>query len=96
MHLNERKNACILIVDDEENTIVLLETMLRTAGYACIRSVSDPRLAVAAFVEFQPDLIVLHMPTPFLDGLTVSRNAHVYSHALWHGGSPLVGLGIAE
>lgn len=35
-------NAKILIVDDKQANILLLEGMLRVAGYTCVQSTTDP------------------------------------------------------
>ena len=65
------KKARILIVDDQESNIALLEDMLQTEGYASLRSVTDSRRALATYEEFQPDLILLDLMMPYLDGLAV-------------------------
>jgi len=61
----------ILIVDDEKGNIKVLERFLKAAGYNQVRSVSDSRQAVNAFIEFQPDLVLLDLKMPHLDGFQV-------------------------
>lgn len=65
------KNARILIVDDQESNIILLESMLERDGYTDLRSITDSRQVSALFDEFQPDLILLDLHMPHLDGFAV-------------------------
>jgi PAS domain S-box-containing protein len=64
-------DARILIVDDQEANVLFLEGLLHEGGYRCWRSVLDPRAAAAACAEFQPDLILLDLHMPGLDGFGV-------------------------
>jgi putative two-component system response regulator len=61
----------VLIVDDEAANVRLLELMLRQAGYAGLRGTTDPRLVLALFAEFQPDLILLDLHMPGMSGFEV-------------------------
>ena len=61
----------ILIVDDEEANVVLLESILRHAGYMKLASASDPRKVAALAAEFDPDLVLLDLTMPYLDGFDV-------------------------
>lgn len=65
------KNAKILMVDDHEANIRVLELLLRRAGYHQLQSVTDSRLVLDEFNEFQPDLILLDLLMPHLDGFGV-------------------------
>jgi putative two-component system response regulator len=65
------KTARILIVDDEPSNVLLLQRMLEKDGYHNLRSVTDPRQAVPAFTEFGPDLILLDLHMPGMDGVAV-------------------------
>jgi adenylate cyclase len=49
--------ASILIVDDQESNILLLEQMLRGAGYTCITSTMNPQRGVraASQASLRPD-----------------------------------------
>jgi EAL domain-containing protein (putative c-di-GMP-specific phosphodiesterase class I)/AmiR/NasT family two-component response regulator len=64
-------DARILAVDDEESNLVLIQTMLRAAGYRHVEVVQRSSEALQRFDELQPDLILLdlHMPPP--DGFAV-------------------------
>ena len=63
--------ARILIVDDEESVVLLLERMLRQDGYTNVVSTTDPRQALPLFEMFRPDLLLLDVMMPYLDGFEV-------------------------
>jgi putative two-component system response regulator len=65
------KNARILIVDDQEANVLLLESVLRKAGYTAFQSTTDPREALALFEQNRPDLLLLDLMMPHLDGFAV-------------------------
>jgi putative two-component system response regulator len=67
------KASKILIVDDEEANVQLLERLLRREGYARIASTTDPRQALPTFQKFQPDLLLLDLMMPHLDGYAVMQ-----------------------
>src|ERR1041385_759056 len=61
----------ILIVDDEPVNVALLEDMLRTSGYHRIQSVIDSRTALEVCAAFDPDLVLLDLMMPNVDGFTI-------------------------
>jgi signal transduction histidine kinase len=65
------RQARILIVDDEAADTALLERILRKEGYDNIDSITNPCLVLARQAEFRPDLIVLDIRMPGLDGFQV-------------------------
>ncbi len=62
-------SAKILIVDDDEATLQLYEEILGMAGYTNITTALDPRGVLAMFVEDEPDILILDVMMPHLDGL---------------------------
>ena len=58
----------ILILDDEPANTQLLERVLAEGGFCQYRSLNDSRQALSVFGEFQPDLILLDLSMPYLDG----------------------------
>ena len=64
-------NANILIVDDQEANVLLLEQMLREAGYQCITSTMDPHVVCALHLTHHYDLILLDLQMPGMDGFQV-------------------------
>jgi signal transduction histidine kinase len=67
----ERLNADILIVDDEQANVDLLEMSLQRTGYTHLRSTTDPRRVVGMVREQMPDLVLLDLLMPHLDGFAV-------------------------
>ena len=62
----------ILIVDDEADMAALLELALRGEGYD-VRAVTDGEQALEAAIEFLPDLVVLDVMMPRMDGMEVCK-----------------------
>lgn len=61
----------ILIVDDEEANVTLLAFILHRQGYTEVRSTNDSREVAAIVAEFKPDLVLLDLSMPYLDGFDV-------------------------
>ena len=59
----------ILIVDDEETNVRLLEYLLRRNGYRSIYGVTDPRAVVPIYQAFCPDLVLLDLVMPQMNGI---------------------------
>ncbi|HET7583877.1 MAG TPA: EAL domain-containing protein [Gemmatimonadaceae bacterium] len=63
--------ARILIVDDEQPNVRLLERLLLSGGFTEVRGTTDPHDALRLAQEIDPDLIMLDMHMPHLDGITL-------------------------
>ena len=64
-------NASILIVDDIEANVVLLEQIMRNAGYTNITSTQNPREVYELHKAHRYDLILLDLQMPEMDGFEV-------------------------
>jgi DNA-binding NtrC family response regulator len=64
--------ATILVIDDEQGIRDLLGTLLRRKGYDVVLAESG-RKGLELFRQARPDLIVLDLKMPEMDGLTVLR-----------------------
>jgi len=64
--------ARILIVDDEPNIIATVAPLVRARGYEVLSAMSG-RAALEAVERDQPDLIVLDLGLPDIDGVDVCR-----------------------
>ena len=62
----------ILIVDDDTNIRRLLKVNLEDASYSVIEAVNGDD-ALAAYQENKPDLIILDIMMPFIDGWEVAK-----------------------
>ena len=62
----------LLLVDDEDSLRSMLEAALRHTGFD-VEAVASGRAALAAVVERPPDLVVLDVMLPDLDGFEVCR-----------------------
>jgi PAS domain S-box-containing protein len=71
LEASEILNASILIVDDQEPNVLLLEKMLRNAGYKSITSTMDPRTVCPLHLAHRYDLILLDLQMPEMDGFQV-------------------------
>ena len=61
----------MLIVDDQRMIVDVVEAMLRKAGYREIETLTDSSEAIAAFERFRPDLVLLDLHMPGMDGFEV-------------------------
>lgn len=67
--LDERiLDARILVVDDEEANIQLLRRVLEPAGFRNLVATTDPEAALELLEEQRPDLVLLDLLMPGMDG----------------------------
>lgn len=65
------RDATILVVDDNEENVLLVERMLRKAGYQTIHSTTDSREAVSRVDSLKPDMLILDLLMPPPDGFEI-------------------------
>jgi putative two-component system response regulator len=65
------RNARILIVDDEPANVEVLKRLLARAGIGRVESTNNPGEACELYTRIRPDLILLDLHMPELDGLAV-------------------------
>jgi EAL domain-containing protein (putative c-di-GMP-specific phosphodiesterase class I)/FixJ family two-component response regulator len=69
--LSRFADARVLVVDDNATNITLLQGLLRRAGLQTVHTATDPRDALARMDEIDPDLVLLDLHMPGLDGYDV-------------------------
>jgi signal transduction histidine kinase len=67
----------ILIVDDQVDNVALLERLLTRRGYLDFRSTTDSRQVAELSRSFDPDLVLLDLQMPYVDGFTVLEQLRV-------------------
>lgn len=65
--------ATILIIDDEESILNIVDAYLKADGNT-VYAARDGAAGLAAFQRYQPDLVILDIMLPEMDGLQVLQN----------------------
>ncbi len=65
------KQAHILIVDDEVGNTCLMTNVLNRLGFTNVKSLTDPTLVFRSIESFQPDLLLLDLNMPRINGFQV-------------------------
>ena len=71
MQDDQQKQARILVIDDEPQNVRYITDVLNWAGYEHVEGVTDPLEAEQRFQEVDPDLVILDLLMPDLDGFGV-------------------------
>ena len=71
MGVRDVRDSAVLIVDDEQANLDLLEACLGDEGYSQLHCVRDPREVIGAYEEHHPDIVLLDLHMPYLDGFAV-------------------------
>jgi putative two-component system response regulator len=72
--VNARRDSDrILVVDDELGNVLMLRHLLEDAGYHELRVTTDPMEVEGIIAAFRPDLIMLDLQMPVLDGFAVMQ-----------------------
>lgn len=61
----------ILVIDDDRMSVSLLEQLLRRHGYSRVMGITDSREALETCAAVDPDLILLDLMMPEMDGFAV-------------------------
>jgi len=76
----KREKKLFLLVEDFEDSRFMMRRLLEMAGYAVIEA-SDGEQAVALAISEQPELILMDLSLPKLDGLAATRQIRQFKEA---------------
>ncbi|HVZ36214.1 MAG TPA: response regulator [Polyangiaceae bacterium] len=66
------KNARILVVDDDGDSVEVLRELLEGVGYE-VRTATDGTAALQFAASFEPDVVLLDIHLPGIDGFEITR-----------------------
>jgi PleD family two-component response regulator len=69
--LESEAGARVLVVDDQEPNALVLQRLLQRHGMSEVQMITDPRLVVDRLPELRPDLVLLDLYMPYVDGFTL-------------------------
>ena len=72
------RKATILVVDDEPHVVKLVKTNLESSGYKVLTA-DDGEMAVTMVERQVPDLVILDLMLPRMDGYTACRRIREFS-----------------
>ena len=70
--MTEHPPLKILIADDSDSDRLILKTLMKRLGHQ-VRAAANGSEAVAAFSEYQPDIVLLDVLMPVMDGINAAR-----------------------
>ncbi len=73
--------ARVLVIDDDPANVALLAALLALAGYRNVVTEMDPREVLAMLPEVDPDLVILDLRMPHLDGFAVLAQIREFAPA---------------
>lgn len=80
--MKEITAARVLIIDDDPNVVKMLENILHFDGFKYVRGLSNSHGALAHFVEYTPDVVLLDLSMPTPDGLQLMQLMAAHVHPL--------------
>lgn len=77
--MEERIKTKVLLVDDEVNILTALEFLVRKEGYQVFKA-SNGEAALVAMENHRPNIVVLDVMMPGIDGFEVARRIRTKSY----------------
>ena len=72
------RKVSALVIDDDVRMLRMMQRILELEGYR-VRTASDGKAALDAFVEENPDLVLLDIIMPDIDGYVICQNIREFS-----------------
>ena len=71
--MSEEKKVRVLLADDEAHIRLLVRTVVNSIGFEVVGEAADGKKVVEMFDRLSPDLILLDINMPVMDGLTALK-----------------------
>ncbi|WP_244834275.1 response regulator transcription factor [Clostridium sp. BJN0001] len=68
----DKFNGKVLVVDDDENITEVIKMYLESSGYG-VRTALDGKKAKEFYSEYNPDIVLLDVMIPYIDGVEVLK-----------------------
>jgi PleD family two-component response regulator len=76
-------DARVLVVDDQADNALLLRRLLQRHGLDDVTTVTDPRVVMTGLSDLDPDLVLLDLQMPYVDGHQVLSHLRQWSGATY-------------
>jgi CheY-like chemotaxis protein len=63
----------VAIVDDNKDIVATMAKLLTMAGFRVVAQVTDPKMAFDYIADERPDVVLLDIRMPYLDGYTLAN-----------------------
>lgn len=71
--MNENRKARVLLVDDEAHVRLFVKMVVSSLGFEVVAEAGDGRQALALFEQHAPDLVLLDVNMPVMDGIAALK-----------------------
>ena len=71
--MNQKRKVRVLLVDDEAHVRLFVKTIIASLGCEVVGEAADGRQALELFDKTSPDLVLLDINMPVMDGITALR-----------------------
>jgi len=69
----EKRKVRVLVADDEEHIRILISTIITSLGAEVVAEAADGEQAINLYKQHQPDMVMLDINMPKLDGIAVLK-----------------------
>ncbi|MCK5828988.1 MAG: response regulator [Methylococcales bacterium] len=80
-YFHDIKKANIMVIDDEEINLEIIDELLNDEGFSSINCFSDPKEAIKHYRQFPPDLVLLDLNMPVMNGFEVAEQFQIINHS---------------
>ena len=71
--MSEKRKPRVLLVDDEAHVRLYVKTVVASLGFEVVAEAGDGRQALELFEQHAPDLVLLDLNMPVMDGVTTLK-----------------------